>query len=184
MKPAVAILGAGPSGLALARLLTVKNITCIVFEREKSPDAVGQGGCLDIHSDSGQLVLKEGGLFDKFKSLARYDGQASKVVDRDGVVTFEKKYQGQEDRPEIDRKDLRRLLLDSVPSERIRWDARVESVNRDSDGSMAIRFANGGIERGFQLVVGADGTWSKARSMVRLSFQERRSPELHSTNSC
>ncbi len=166
MKPAIAILGAGPSGLALARLLTVKNIDCVIFEREKSPDAVGQGGCLDIHTDSGQLVLKEAGLFDKFKALARYDGQAFKVVDRNGNVTFENKYQGQEGRPEIDRKDLRRMLLDSVPSETIQWDAQVKKVNREADGSMTVHFANGNFVKGFRLVVGADGTWSKARSMV------------------
>lgn len=167
MKPAIAILGAGPSGLTLARILEVKNIDYIVFERDQSPTAVGQGGTLDIRTDGGQLALKECGLFDKFKSLARYDGQAFKAVDRDGNVIWDKKPDGKDYMPEIDRKELRRLLLDSVPSEKIHWDARVDSVDREPDGLMEIRFANGSVKKGFRLVVGADGAWSKARSMVR-----------------
>lgn len=76
---------------------------------KKSPDAVGQGGCLDIHTNSGQLALKECGLLDKFKFLARYDGQGFKVVDRNGDVAFDMPYDGQGGRPEVDRYDLRRF---------------------------------------------------------------------------
>lgn len=70
------------------------------------------------------------------------------------------------DRPEIDRRDLRLLLLESVPKNKIRWGAKVERVQKESDGTMSIRFADGNIESEFRLVVGADGAWSKARSLV------------------
>jgi len=70
------------------------------------------------------------------------------------------------DRPEIDRRDLRVLLLDSVPQDKIRWGAKVEKLHRQDDGTMSIRFADGNTEAGFRLVVGADGAWSKARSLV------------------
>jgi 2-polyprenyl-6-methoxyphenol hydroxylase-like FAD-dependent oxidoreductase len=59
------------------------------------------------------------------------------------------------DRPEIDRRDLRVLLLNSVPKDKIRWGAKVESLNRDADGTLSITFANGSTESGFRLVVGA-----------------------------
>lgn len=166
--PAIAILGAGPSGLMLARLLEVKQIDYVVFERDDSATAVGQGGTLDIHTGSGQTALQKAGLFDKFKALARYDGQAFKVVDKDGNEVLNMTPDGREDRPEIDRKELRQLLLDSVPAGRIRWGHRVESVYRDESGSMAVRFDGGRVEEGFRLVVGADGAWSKARSLVRI----------------
>ena len=72
------------------------------------------------------------------------------------------------DRPEIDRRDLRVLLLDSVPKDKIRWGSKVENLQRQDDGMMSICFADGTTESGFRLVVGADGAWSKARSLVSL----------------
>ena len=114
MQSPIAILGAGPSGLALARLLEVKGINYIVFERDSAPSELGQGGTLDIHAGTGQEAVKQAGLFDKFRSIARYDAQEMRMVDKDGNVLWQKTDEGQEDRPEIDRKDLRRLLLESV----------------------------------------------------------------------
>lgn len=70
------------------------------------------------------------------------------------------------DRPEIDRRDLRVLLLDSVPKDKIRWGAKVENLQKQDDGLMSIRLTDGTVESGFRLVVGADGIWSKARSLV------------------
>lgn len=72
------------------------------------------------------------------------------------------------DRPEIDRRDLRLLLLGSVPNDKIRWGAKVERVHKEGDDMMSICFADGTVESGFRLVVGADGAWSKARSLVGL----------------
>jgi 2-polyprenyl-6-methoxyphenol hydroxylase-like FAD-dependent oxidoreductase len=79
------------------------------------------------------------------------------------------------DRPEIDRRDLRVLLLDSVPKEKIRWGSKVEELQKQDDGMMSIRFTDGTIESGFRLVVGADGAWSKARSLVSFSCRHRTS---------
>jgi 2-polyprenyl-6-methoxyphenol hydroxylase-like FAD-dependent oxidoreductase len=72
------------------------------------------------------------------------------------------------DRPEIDRRDLRVLLLDSVPKDKIRWGAKVEKLQKQEDGLMSICFTDSTTESGFRLVVGADGAWSKARSLVSL----------------
>ena len=82
---------------------------------------------------------------------------------------------GDTDRPEIDRRDLRVLLLDSVPRDKIRWGAKVENVQEQDDGKMSIRFTDGTIECGFRLVVGADGAWSKARSLVSSHLLKLRS---------
>jgi len=168
MTPSIAILGAGPSGLALGRLLEIANIDFVIFERDESAIAAvtGRGGTLDIHADSGQVVLQEAGLLDQFKSIARYDATV-KIADAKGQVYVSV---GEEDndqaKPEIDRKDLRALLLSSVPADKVRWGFRVQRVQRGTDGSMSVHFADGRIESGFRLVVGADGAWSKARSLV------------------
>ena len=70
--------------------------------------------------------------------------------------------------PEIDRMVLRQLLLDSLPQDTIRWGHKLLSV---SDGNV-LHFPQG-IEQGFDLVVGADGAWSRIRRFltpVRPSF--------------
>jgi 2-polyprenyl-6-methoxyphenol hydroxylase-like FAD-dependent oxidoreductase len=162
----IAILGAGPSGLVLARILQVNDISYTVFERDPNPSYVGQTGTLDIHDTSGQLALKEAGLLEKFEAIARYDAQRFSVVDHHGNEVCNYDNTDTKGRPEIDRKDLRALLLSSIPTEHICWDHRVEKVRRDQDGTVAVQFENGKVQSGFKLVVGADGTWSKARELV------------------
>lgn len=165
--PPIAILGAGPSGLALGRMLQNTNIDYTIFERDESPSSSGQhGGTLDLHVGSGQLALERAGLMDKFKSLARYDA-SNVLAGMDGSIVASLGAEGPDsERPEIDRKDLRSLLLGSLPSHKVRWGKRTQHVQKDSDGSMAVHFSDGSVESGFRLVVGADGAWSKARSLV------------------
>ncbi|PWY88275.1 FAD/NAD(P)-binding domain-containing protein, partial [Aspergillus heteromorphus CBS 117.55] len=178
MNPSIAIIGGGPSGLLFARLLEVNGITdYVVFERDESPvpGPWQQGGTLDLHGPSGQLALKRAGLFDRFsEEFARWDASRMHIVDPNGetVVMF-----GEDDRnsPEIDRLQLRQLLLDSVPSEKIRWGHGVSALERrtdeepsdkERDNGCIIRFSNGSSASGFRLIVGADGTWSKVRPLL------------------
>ncbi|OQV07514.1 FAD binding domain-containing protein [Cladophialophora immunda] len=168
MAPPIAILGAGPSGLTLGRMLELANIDYIIFERDVSGNETSsRAGTLDIHADSGQMALREAGLLDEFKKVARGDAHTvladghGKVYVRTGASD-----EVNEDRPEIDRKDLRALLLTSVPANKVRWGMKVQQVQQDTESSMSVRFADGSIESGFRLVVGADGAWSKARSLV------------------
>ena len=164
----IAILGAGPSGLVLARILEINNISYTVFEKDELPnsDDFRQTGTLDIHEKTGQLALEEAGLLNEFESIARYDAQRFTIVDKHGETVCSFDNTENKSRPEIDRRDLRALLLRSVPEERIRWGYKVQRVRRERENSTSIHFENGQIECGFQLVVGADGTWSKARELV------------------
>jgi 2-polyprenyl-6-methoxyphenol hydroxylase-like FAD-dependent oxidoreductase len=66
--PSIAVIGAGPCGLTLARLLQCKGINYLVYERDESKDSNRSGGSLDIHAGTGQHALREGGLFDEFKN--------------------------------------------------------------------------------------------------------------------
>ena len=80
----IAIVGAGPAGCMLARLLThrTSEIDVIVFEGEDNLDLRSQGGTLDLHVKTGQRALKEAGLYEKFLEYARFDGEAMALTDK------------------------------------------------------------------------------------------------------
>src|SRR6478752_1245968 len=120
----VAILGAGPVGLTLAKLLQQKGINVSVFERDKDAFTRISGGTLDLHKGSGQEALKKAGLLDTYYALARPMGRT--VSDEQGRVLFSKKPAKEElhDNPEINRNDLRHLLLDSLMPDTVIWDRK------------------------------------------------------------
>ncbi|EME45619.1 hypothetical protein DOTSEDRAFT_34093 [Dothistroma septosporum NZE10] len=168
IKPTIAILGAGPAGLTLARLLRLASIPYTIFERD--PSATHQGlrsnsGTLDIHANTGQLALKKAGLLDDFKAKARWNVSTT-IADKDGKVVISMQGEGEQDRPEFDRQDLRGMLLNSVEASAVRWGSKVKEVRKGEDGSMVVHLDSGKVESGFKLVVGADGAWSKARSLI------------------
>ncbi|EXM17493.1 hypothetical protein RAB80_004119 [Fusarium oxysporum f. sp. vasinfectum] len=163
----IAIIGAGPSGLTLARLLEINNIDYMVYERDESPEPkfINQGGTLDIHASSGQVALKEARLFDEFKSIARWDASRVFMQNPSGTVTAV--FGDERDAPEIDRLQLRKLLLDSIPTDKIRWGHRVKSIERgDTASEHVISFVNSTSASGFRAIVGADGAWSKVRPLL------------------
>ncbi|KAK7708726.1 hypothetical protein SLS57_008943 [Botryosphaeria dothidea] len=163
--PTIAIIGAGPAGLTLARILQVHKIPCTVFEKDPtSTPRITNGGCLDLHPGSGQDAIKAAGLWHAFQQLARYDGQAYIIADETGRQHINIKDLDLA-RPEIDRPLLRRMLLDSVHPDTVRWNRRLERVAEDADG-IALHFAGGVVERGFGLVVGADGARSRVRDAL------------------
>ncbi|MFF3574267.1 FAD-dependent oxidoreductase [Nocardia jiangxiensis] len=156
----IAIVGAGPGGLTLARMLHLNGIDAVVYERDSSRDARGQGGMLDIHS--GQRALREAGLIDRFHAIARGEGQDMRLLEPDGTLLL------QEDtpddapllRPEVDRADLRDLLLDSLPEDAVLWGRTFESAD---DG--VLHFADGSSAT-YDLLVGADGAQSRVRTLL------------------
>lgn len=164
----IAIIGAGPAGLTLASLLTLRSIPYTLFERSASPpgasDTSRAGGSLDIHPETGQLALREAGLFDEFASVARYEDTVFSIFDKTGKRVLQ---MGQgRDAPEIDRGELTRILLGGVPPETIRWGCGLEKVERAEDGTVELTFGNGEVRGGWRLVVGADGARSRVRGLV------------------
>lgn len=109
-------------------------------------------------------AIKAAGLWHAFQQLARYDGQAYIIADETGRQHINIKDLDLA-RPEIDRPLLRRMLLDSVHPDTVRWNRRLERVAEDADG-IALHFAGGVVERGFGLVVGADGARSRVRDAL------------------
>ena len=110
LRPAlsVAIVGGGPGGLTLARILQRNGINPSVFEREALVNERSQGGTLDLHQKSGLKALKDAGLMEEFMAHARFEGDAMRIQDKTGKVHFGKpnKVKSEDDpyaRPEIDR---------------------------------------------------------------------------------
>ena len=178
-SPKIAIVGAGPAGCTLARLLHRGGIGAVVYEGEAGPNYRSQGGTLDLHTATGLAAVKEAGLWDEFLKHARYDGEYMLVCDKHlnsffskgNEPTSETDLAGQ--RPEIDRSALRQILSESLPAGMIQWGHHVKSVTAaradaktDAEKKASITFADGTTAGGFDLVVGADGAWSKVRAVL------------------
>jgi len=160
----IAIAGGGLGGLTLARILHRHGIGAVVYEREASRSARSQGGTLDLHPESGQQALAEAGLTARFRSQARPEGEELRVVDPAGRTLVHHKPQpgSFSGRPEIDRRVLRDLLLDSLPNDAVAWRHRLVAVTPRPDEGFALTF-DGGHSTDCGILVGADG----ARSVVR-----------------
>ncbi|RMY71248.1 hypothetical protein D0863_05282 [Hortaea werneckii] len=174
MPVSIAIIGAGPAGCMLARLLTHSQpkIEVTIFEGESSLDFRSQGGTLDLHASTGQRALKAAGLFDEFLKYARYDGEALKICDKnllcyivqEGSSNAESSFFSS-NRPEIDRPQLRKILFESLPEGTVQWNRKLKSISID-DSLPSLHFADGTTAIGFDLIVGADGAWSRVRPIL------------------
>ncbi|MFF4836699.1 FAD-dependent oxidoreductase [Streptomyces sp. NPDC001315] len=171
MHTPVTIIGAGLGGLTLARVLHVNGIPATVYEADPSPSARTQGGMLDIHDYNGQLALEAAGLMDEFHAIVLEGRQAMRVLDLDGTVMFEEADDGTGGRPEALRGDLRRILLDSLPAGTVRWGHKVSSTRALGEGRYEVTFDDGGTVVA-DLLVGADGAWSRVRPLLSTAIPE------------
>ncbi|GES33244.1 NAD(P)/FAD-dependent oxidoreductase [Streptomyces angustmyceticus] len=196
----IAIIGAGPGGLACARVLQRHGVPVTVFDHDAGVRP--RGGMLGLPVTTAQEALRAAGLHERFAALARPEGRELRLLDHTATVLFrhtpgpgasdrpagtgpESDHPGATDRSwadepgvhepgadgpgaarsEIDRSDLRRLLLDSLAPGTVRWNSYLRTLHPLGDGRHRAEFDDGHSET-FDLVVGADGTWSRVRPML------------------
>ncbi|WP_037303105.1 FAD-dependent oxidoreductase [Amycolatopsis orientalis] len=168
MTSRISIIGAGPGGLTCARILQKHGIPVTVYDRDPHPRARDQGGSLDLHADDGQLALREAGLLDEFFALARPEGQEMRRLDPAGrLLVHHVPAEGELFKPEIDRGLLRGMLLDSLEPGTVEWGRTLERV----EPSGRLRFVDGTTVE-TDLVIGADGAWSRVRPAVSPAVPE------------
>ena len=164
-SPRIAVIGAGPGGLVLARLLHLAGAAPELFECEPHALARPQGGTLDLHKETGQLALQRAGLAADFLAIARYEDQGNRAYDKHGVLLFADDEAADGDRPEVDRTALRQILLDALPAGCIRWGHRLRRILPRADGAFDLEFPDKSVGP-FDLVIGADGAWSQVRQLL------------------
>ena len=105
----IAIIGAGPGGLCLARILWATDgfSSVTVYESETSPAARTQGGSLDLHRDTGQRALHAAGISDyEFRQYVQVGADALTIVnEQDATLYRDQEGGGNGSRPEIERTD-------------------------------------------------------------------------------
>ena len=167
----IAIVGGGPGGLTLARLLQLTGGNVKVYERDLNRHTRVQGSPLDLHEESGLAAIIAAGLLEGFKVNFMPGADRERIINPQAEIVYsdhggkpEANFGDQHFRPEIDRGALRKLLLDSLKPEIVVWDSHFQNMTKQGDG-WELHFKNGTSVYA-DLVVGADGANSKIRPYV------------------
>jgi 2-polyprenyl-6-methoxyphenol hydroxylase-like FAD-dependent oxidoreductase len=163
LEQQITIIGAGLGGLTLASVLHRHGIDATMYELEASATARHQGSVLDMHEESGQLALRKAGLFEAFRKIVIPGGDEMRILDKTGTVRLQDSGNGT--RPEVDRGELRDILLQSLPAHFIHWGSKVTTVVKLKGGRHEVTLASGETFT-TALLIGADGAWSKVRPLL------------------
>jgi tetracycline resistance monooxygenase len=160
----IVIIGGGPVGLTTARILQINGADVTVYERDLNAQARTSGGTLDIHSDSGQKAIEKAALMDVFYQYARPTGE--KMADMQGNITSAEMPDEENayTRPEIDRNDLRKIMLENLNANTVIWDSHLTHIEKTGE-QYHLEFKNGTTATA-DFVIVANGGRSNARKFV------------------
>lgn len=167
----IAIVGGGPGGLTLAKLLQLKGANVKVYERDLNKNARVQGSPLDLHDDSGLAAIIKANLLTEFKNNFLPKADRKKIMNENAEVFFsdhetkvEENFGNPHFRPEIDRGALRKILLESLHSGTVVWDSHFISMDKQNNGWL-LHFKNRNSVYA-DIVIAADGANSKIRPYI------------------
>ena len=167
----IAVVGGGPGGLVLARLLQLKGANVKVYERDLDQQARLIGSPLDMHEGSGLTALREAGLIDELKENFRPGADKRLILNERAEIFFsdhetapEADFGSEQFRPEIDRGPLRKMLLESLQPATVVWDSHFVAMEK-RDAGWLLHFKNGSSAYA-DVVVAADGANSKIRPYI------------------
>lgn len=167
----IAIIGGGPGGLTLARLLQMKGADVKLYERDFNKDARVQGSPLDMHEGSGLTAIRSAGLLDEFKKKYRPGADRMLILNERAEVLYNdhdskptEDFGNEYFRPEIDRGPLRQMLLDSLQPGTVIWDSHFVSMEAHNEG-WQLHFKNSASFYA-DIVIAADGANSKVRPYI------------------
>jgi 2-polyprenyl-6-methoxyphenol hydroxylase-like FAD-dependent oxidoreductase len=168
--PRIAIVGGGPSGLTIGLLLHKRGVPFTIFELRSKPSGEElslPAGVLDLHKESGLSVIRELDLLAEFGLLTGDCTESTIIANKEGHVIYMDEG-GVATRPEISRNALAKLFLSNLPSEAIKWEYKLlsaTSVTVYDKTETELDFGVNG-KHTFDLVVGADGAWSRVRNLL------------------
>lgn len=162
----IAIVGGGPGGLTLARLLQLKGADVKVYERDRDRNARAQGATLDLHDESGLAALRAAGLMDAFKANYRPGADKLRVMDKNANIVLDEHVNKDNEfsRPEIDRGPLQNILLDALEPGTVVWNSQFTALSPQGD-SWQLEFKDGSPAYA-DIVIAADGANSKIRPYI------------------
>ena len=186
VRARVGIVGAGIGGAALALFLQHSEVPfeCVVYEKDSCFEQRRQGYGLTIQQASAALGTVPGLMADvgrvdtpsgthyKLSSNGTILGCfGSMLYGGDSVVS------DPEDKRfnlHIPRQLLRKMLHDRLAPGTVRWGKQLEAFH-ECDGGVDLSFADGGADR-VDVLVGADGIFSKVRQLWCRAYEEGGAP--------
>jgi 2-polyprenyl-6-methoxyphenol hydroxylase-like FAD-dependent oxidoreductase len=161
------IIGAGTGGMALAHGLKQAGIGVRVFERDRTRRDGVYGYRVGIDPDGSRALhaLLPPELFDTFvatcarpmQGMTFWTEKLDKVLD----LPFPDQHDPIESEKSVSRMTLRQVLLTGM-EDLVEFDKTFNGYEQHPDGKVTARFEDGTTATG-DLLVGADGTWSRVR---------------------